>query len=809
MGAWRSRAAVGLLFVLGSAGVNSSEGLAQAPGSPAEPPDAGVTAPAPSEAEEPAPADASSADSAVAAEPEPTPAPSAPTPAQAALALPPADVESGTRVDLSNPDEVTVIGTRISQTAGSAHAISDEKLQRFEYDDPTAVFQSVPGVYSRGEDGVGMRNNIGLRGVNPDRSKKVTLLEDGILFAPAPYSAPAAYYFPLITRMTGVKVIKGPAAVSYGPYTIAGAIDLLTRQVPSQDHAMLDLAAGQYGYGKFHGYAGATTDANLGFLLEGVHLRNSGFKHMPIGGETGSVRNEWMGKLSYVLDPNADMVNQFDLKVTYSDEDADETYLGLTDEDFRRDPLLRYSASQLDHMKAHRKSIVLGHIIDFTPDLSLTTRAYHHNYYRVWRRAKEFRGAPLYDVLAYPNDPMYAPYAAILRGMAFSQTPDEILMIGPNERDFQNSGVETRFRAEGDLGALTHKLEIGARLHHDSVDRRHSQDGYVVGPNVLVPEGTPTETNTFEKVSTTAVSLHAADAFTWGPLVVTPGVRLELIGFHVNNRLIQQEADWNTWAVLPGIGAFATLFPGFGVLGGVYSGFSPPVPPNYPATPDQPLSSAKLNEPERSVNVEAGARYMLGAARAEVIGFLNEYSNLTDICTQSSGCTEMNLDQQFSAGEARIYGIEAFLEHTLRLGPVGVPLTLAYTWTEGQFLNSFESQDPIFGSVTKGDSMPYLPEHQLRGSVGAETRRVSGEVAVSYVSPMREAAGSEPVENAPVKTDMQLIVDLGAKVQIFDNCSVYANLRNLFNHIGITGHRPFGARPNAPRWFQIGTKLEF
>ena len=84
----------------------------------------------------------------------------------------------------------------------------------------------------RGEDGFGLRPNIGIRGANPDRSKKVTLMEDGILFGPAPYSAPAAYYFPLITRMELVRVIKGPGAISFGPQTVGGAIDLVTRGIP-------------------------------------------------------------------------------------------------------------------------------------------------------------------------------------------------------------------------------------------------------------------------------------------------------------------------------------------------------------------------------------------------------------------------------------------------------------------------------------------------------------------------------------------------------------------------------------------------
>jgi Fe(3+) dicitrate transport protein len=101
--------------------------------------------------------------------------------------------------------ETVVVGTPETRTAGSAHTINGARLKRFELDDPAAVLQAVPGVQVRGEDGFGLRPNLGLRGANPDRSKKVTLLEDGVLLGPAPYSAPAAYYFPLVTRMDAVR----------------------------------------------------------------------------------------------------------------------------------------------------------------------------------------------------------------------------------------------------------------------------------------------------------------------------------------------------------------------------------------------------------------------------------------------------------------------------------------------------------------------------------------------------------------------------------------------------------------------------
>lgn len=700
-------------------------------------------------------------------------------------------------------EEVSIPGTRLVETGGSAHVLRDVQLRRFSYDDPHQVLMGVPGVYVRPEDGFGLRPNIGIRGANSDRSKKVTLMEDGILVGPAPYSAPAAYYFPMIDRMRTVRVVKGPASIVYGPQTVGGAIDLVTREIPSGRKVTYDLAFGQYMFNKQHVTYGSS-DERAGFLIEGMRVSNAGFKELDrVGGDTGFTRNEWMAKGSYVVDPAARVQNEIGVKLGYSDEVSNETYLGLTDADARSTPDRRYYASRMDRMDWHRTAVAVTHKARFSPDLELTTTVYRHDLHRVWRKVNGFRGADVSDVLANPDTPRNALSLGALRGEIDTTSDAQTILIGPNDRTFVSQGLQTQVNARARTGAVSHRFTYGVRAHYDEIVRKHTQDGFVIRSGALTPDGRVTEVVADNKASTHALALWAVDAMTFGPVTVTPGARIEAIHASFEQRLVVPgepvlPIDGAVYqAIIPGASGYWAVTRGLGVLAGVHKGFSP-VPPEQ----------ARTNKPEESVNYEAGARWTARHARVEAIGFYNAYSNLTNLCTFSNGCAGANVDRQFDGGRARILGAEIYGETELPLGGgFLLPSRLAYTYTYSEFLSTFTSADPQFGNVRRGDELPYVPPNQLSGSVGLEKDPWGLNVAGTFVDSMRERAGQGTPRPGDL-TDAYFLLDASVKYKIFSAVELYVNGRNLLNDRYIASRRPFGARPGAPLWVLAGVRGE-
>ena len=169
------------------------------------------------------------------------------------------------------------------QVSGSAHYIGAAELEQQGYSDIQRTIRQVPGVSVQVEDGYGLRPNLSIRGVATERSGRITLLEDNVLIAPAPYSAPSAYYFPTFGRMSAVEVLKGPAAITQGPYTIGGAINMISTPIPNEASGALNIEAGENSTYRLHGYYGAELENGLAYLVETHQWQSDGFQSIDRG----------------------------------------------------------------------------------------------------------------------------------------------------------------------------------------------------------------------------------------------------------------------------------------------------------------------------------------------------------------------------------------------------------------------------------------------------------------------------------------------------------------------------------------------
>ena len=186
-------------------------------------------------------------------------------------------------------------------------------------------------------------------------------MEDGVLMAPAPYSAPSAYYSPTTGRMSGIEVIKGSSQVKFGPHTTGGAINYLSTSVPTTEKMYSKSTFGQFNEIRNHTYFGNTEQhdsGKFGYLIEYYTRTNTGFKELDnrnnnipdLRGEadTGFTKQEPMVKLFF--EPKTALYQRLELKFGHTNLDANETYLGLSTAAFRSNPYRRHAASRFDEI---------------------------------------------------------------------------------------------------------------------------------------------------------------------------------------------------------------------------------------------------------------------------------------------------------------------------------------------------------------------------------------------------------------------------------------------------------------------------
>src|SRR3989304_1009144 len=125
---------------------------------------------------------------------------------------------------------VEVIGGQEALQAlpSSGFILDEQELYRSHVFTTNEALRKIPGIHVRDEEGFGIRPNMGIRGLNPTRSTKPLLLEDGLPLSFAPYGDNASYYHPPVDRFVRVEGLKGANQLLFGPQTISGPINYIT-----------------------------------------------------------------------------------------------------------------------------------------------------------------------------------------------------------------------------------------------------------------------------------------------------------------------------------------------------------------------------------------------------------------------------------------------------------------------------------------------------------------------------------------------------------------------------------------------------
>ncbi|MCF6323226.1 MAG: TonB-dependent receptor [Gammaproteobacteria bacterium] len=720
-------------------------------------------------------------------------------------------------------DKVMVIGNpaNIEKMPGSAQVVTKEDIRQQNYDDINRVLRKVPGVYVREEDGFGLFPSISLRGVDTTRNSKITVMEDGMMMSPAPYTAPAAYYTPTAGRMSGLEVLKGSSQIKYGPHTTGGVINYLSTPIPTKEKAYLKSTFGSFNEQRTHAYFGNTFDAGaagqFGVLVEGYRRQSDGFKRIDEtadfrnGDDTGFDKTDTMLKLSW--EPNSAMYQRFEFKYGTSDLDANETYLGLTQADFNADPTRRYAASRFDNIKSEQEQTSLRWSISPTDDIDVITTLYQTDFKRNWYKINRINGDRIATVLETPGVSQNC-----MKGTAACD-----LRIKANNRVYSTQGVETvgYFRFGNDN--VQHEIMAGLRLHQDDITRFQWEDTYaqaangtITGRTVLFAPGDPQAGNRFQQ--TKALALFVQDTIETGAWTITPGLRYESLdqtseepkGSLQSAGGTKGRNGENSFSVNAyGVGAayqFNEQWTGFG---GLHTGYSTP----------GPRGTRSGLDPESSTAFEIGTRYTNAprAFAAESTFFYTAFDDL--IVTDNVGGTGTGTDENF--GEVDTYGLELALQYDAGLANnwgISNPSYLSATYTNAEQKNDSTSTDAesIFSYGKAGNAIPYIPEWTLSLGTGIETKKWGAFITGNYVSDTYTSANNvdNQINGAGVpdarygKTDSYFTADVSAFYRINQTVKLFAGVQNLLDEEYVVSRQPYGARGGLPQFVYTGIEVD-
>jgi len=698
--------------------------------------------------------------------------------------------------DVETIESVSIIGTKADarRIAGSGTVISNEDLQKTIDTDIHKILSAVPGLFFRTEDGYGLRPNISIRGTSLDRSSKITIMEDGVLVAPAPYTSASAYYFPTTGRIHAVEVLKGPSAITQGPSTIGGALNLISTPIPTEGKGKFVQELGDNGMVRTHAVLGGD-NGTLGAMVEVHEHSTDGFDSIAnAGGDTGFDKSDLLAKFRYTSGNH-----EVTLKLLDLDESSRQTYVGLSQSSFNKNPKMRYGMTQYDQMKNDGEQQSITYKGTFG-NVDVIATSWSNDYHRDWFKVDKANNGKAFGISNGINNVIDAAN----NGNADAQgildgTREAEVKLKHNNRFYGNEGIQ--FQLSRDI--RNHSITFGYRDMEDYESRLQNYECFdqsADGKNsALSPCSTGWTGSNNRLRETDATSYFVQDTITIDKLTLTLGYRSEDYDKLENRwsdakptRIIKDpkynnkksSGDYST----TGFGATYDVSENLKLVAGFHQGMSP----------------VFNGDAEEADNMELGFRFNEGTTAVEIIYFASDYANLVAECKNSSG-GDCDAGDTFSGGEVDVSGLEVDASWVVQRNAVNYPLAITYTSTDATFDNSFESD--YFGVVASGDDLPYIPSSVLAISAGFITESGwSGYMRMADLGSSCSTAACGAYENIEAYS----YIDLSIRKRVNESLDIYSVLENATDNEDIAARAPKnGARSQKPQTFKIGFSYKF
>ncbi len=683
-------------------------------------------------------------------------------------------------------EQLVVSAPRIAAVAetipGSVSTLDSGILQSSRVFTTSEALRKVPGVNVRDEEGFGLRPNIGIRGVNPTRSSKVLLLEDGVPLSYAPYGDNASYYHPPIDRFESVEVLKGAGQILYGPATVSGVVNYITPAPPAKPSGSVNLISGNRDYFNAHVKWGGTWGPT-GFLVDVIRKQGEGARE-----------NQRFG----ITDVNLKVLTMqgarqsLTLKGNYYGENSNVGYSGLREAEYRANP--RQNPFRNDFFFGDRYGASANHSILLSDAATLMTTIYAAAFNRDWWRQSS-------NSNERPNDAS-DPACAGMENLNTTCGNQGRL------RRYSSWGIEPRLRVSHRLLGIRNESDFGFRFHREDQDRQQQNGAF---PNARI--GTLVENN---ERKNQAYSVFLQNRFTLGKVTLTPGARIERINYERTNRLANNglgvTGQTELTQVVPGLGAAYGVSNELTLFGGVHRGFAPP---RTEDVINNTTGGAVELEPELSWNYELGMRGRPHAAAGlEATLFRMDYENQIVPASLAGGVGAALTN----GGETLHQGVELsgrFDAGTALGARQNVYIRTAYTYVPtARFVGTRFSAVPGLTNVSvTGNRLPYAPRHLMTTTVGymhprgLEALLEGVYIGEQFADDLNTVVPSPDGQRGIIPSQKTLNAAINYRVESL-RTGFFVAVKNLLDRIYIVD-RARGVLPSSPRLVQIGMNINF